>query len=128
LSVVSGFSRNRARPVCGADRHFDRSLAGDHDHGRLDTSGAQVGQEREAVLARHHDIGKDHVEALGTREVQRANALSHTTASWSGEAEGSGQGGQGVQVVVNQEEAGHVGARFEKSRRAPGSLWTLMEP
>ena len=94
---------DRAQPR-GAHRHFDVGLPADHHHRQRDAEGAQVFEQREAVLARHHDVDEHHVEGLRLDQFERARGVVADRGFVPGQAEGARQRGQRVGVVVDDQE------------------------
>ncbi len=96
----------RAQPG-GANRHFDIRLPADHHHGQRDAEGAQVFEQREAVLARHDDVAEHHVEGLRLGQFQRARGVVADRRLVAGQAEGARQRGQRIGVIVDDQEVCH---------------------
>ncbi len=90
----------------GAHGHLDVGLAGDHHHGHGQAQRLQIGEQREAVLAGHDDIGKHHVEAFGFDEIEGARGVIADGGLVAGETEGAGERRERVGVVVDDEELG----------------------
>ncbi len=61
--------------ACGANRHVERRLTGNHDDRRGDSALAEIREHRKAVLARHHDVGEDDVEPFVPQQRQRADGV-----------------------------------------------------
>ena len=64
-------------------RHLDIRLPGDHHHRQRDARVAEVFEQRQAVLARHHHVATSSCRTAATSASSSARAaLSHTVASW----------------------------------------------
>ncbi len=114
----------------GPHRHLDAGLPGDHHHRRRHARRLQFGQQREPVLARHHDVRENHVEALRLREFQRAVGLIAHHRLMPGQAKSPRQRCQRIRVVVHQQQFAHV-VVFNSIRNVvplPGSLCTVIVP
>lgn len=90
----------------GLHGHFDIGLAGDQDDGGLQAGFFQFFEEFEAAFTGHDHVGKDEIEALVLDEFGGAEGVVADGGLMSGEAKGAGEGGEGVGVVVDQEEMG----------------------
>ncbi len=67
-----------------------------------DAGGLQVSQQRQAVLAGHHDVGENHVEALRLGKFERAIGLIAHHGFMSGQAKGPRERRQRIRVVIHQ--------------------------
>ena len=104
FSVESGFEKIDRAQAGGAHGHFDVGLAGDHDYGNGGALCAQIFEQRETVFAGHHDVGEDYVETLRLDEFEGAGGAIADGGLVTGEAEGTGEGGQRVVVVVDYQQ------------------------
>ena len=131
FSVESGFSRKSTAPRRVA-RTAISMLAWPEiiTTGAVDAGRFQIGQQREPVLARHHDIGKNHVEALRFREFQRAIGLIAHHRLMPGQPKRPRQRRQRVRVVIHQQQFAHAvaSARFEMSCPCPARCVRVMVP
>ena len=56
----------------GPHRHLDVRLSRNHHHRDMRAQRADVFEQRDAVFARHHDVGEHHIELLRLDQFQRA--------------------------------------------------------
>ncbi len=116
----------RAQP-CGADGHIHRRLAGNHDDGRHHAELAQVGEHRQAVLARHHHVGEHQVEPLLLEQRDRALGVVADDRLVAGQPERSSDRRQRRRVVVDNQHARHASPSRGKALSPAGSsMWKVV--
>jgi hypothetical protein len=98
------FEKIESAEFGGFDGHFDIGLAGDQNDGSFDTGVFQVFEEFDAAFAGHDDVGKNQVEGFGAEKLEGAGRVVANGGFMAGEAEGAGERGQRVGVVVDEEK------------------------
>ena len=93
---------HRSKPG-GADRHFNVGLSRNHHHRDRDPERLQLFQQGEPVPSRHHDIGKNHVEAPGPDQFDRADHAVADSRFVPGEPEGPRQRSKSVRIVIHDQ-------------------------
>ncbi len=128
FSVESGFSRKSSAPSSRRPhRHVERRLAGDHHHRRGHPQRAHFPQQRDAVLVRHHDVGKNQIERLRANQLERARGVIGDRRLVAGHAKRARQRGQRIRIVVDNQQAAHAfssdaGRSMVNVAPRPGSL------
>ena len=109
LSVESGFSRKSTAPSRVARTAISILACPEIiTTGQRDAEVAQVFEQREPVLAGHHDVGEHHVEGLRFDQFQRARGVIADRGFVPGQAEGPRQRGQRVGIVIDNQEVCQV--------------------
>jgi len=98
------FEKIESAEFGGFDGHFDIGLAGDENDGSFDAGVFEVFEELDAALAGHYDVGKNQVEGFGAEKFEGAGRVVADSSFMASEAESAGKRGQGVGVVVDEEE------------------------
>jgi hypothetical protein len=93
----------------GFDGHFDIGLARDENDGSFDAGVFEVFEKLDAAFAGHDDVGKNQVEGFGAEKLESAGGVVANGGFMASEAESAGKRGQGVGVVVDEEEVSFAG-------------------
>ena len=88
----------------GAHGRFHAGLAGNHHHRSGYSDGLEILEQRNSILAGHHDIRKNHVEALRANQFQRARGAVTHRGLVSGKAKCAGKRRERVRIVVDQQQ------------------------
>jgi sirohydrochlorin ferrochelatase len=107
-------ARDRQRGALAAGREDDPH--------RLGMQLAHAGEHRDAVDARHAEVGDDDVEALLGDELERSLATEREADVPTGRAalERFSEAAEDARVVVDEEDAQRTGARGTRVRRENG--------
>ena len=99
---------------------------GEHEDGDGLACGAQAPAQRQAILARHHDVEHQHVEALARQQPGGAGRIAHRTHLQALLAQIALQQGAQFGLVVGDQDAGGVthGAGWVQGRGGCG--WVPM--
>jgi hypothetical protein len=100
------------------DGHFDIGLTGDEDDGRLYAGLLQIFEQFQAAAAGHHHVGKNQVKRFGAKKFDGAGGVVADSRFMTRQAEGAGERGQRVRIIVNEEE-------MSFARQALVLLWNL---
>ena len=98
---------NRTQPG-GAHRHGDVGLARHHHHRSIHAQRPELFKEGQPVFAGHDHVRKDQVKLLflPAQHLEGAHGAVADGSLVARKAEGAGERGQGVGIIIDDEQAG----------------------